>query len=744
VSGASCGGWFALAALVGGLWAGLGRGASAQDVAAAAAGQPPEVARRVRVTLPITSSVDKITQQIVSRLIDQFPQGDQRPVVVFEFWSPPGSEGAGSVFEYSLSLARFLTKPALRRVHTVAYIPRAVTGHAVLPVLACEQIIMSPDAILGDAGAGESSIGPAMRGGYTEIARSRRTVPEAIALGMLDPQLEIYRVTTAGGVLFTWGEELQRMKEQRNDLQAIDTFIPAGRLGRFHGDELRRLGFVSYIVADDRELAAVLNVAPDQLEFDPSLGGEWRAIRVELNGPVTPSAVERARRTIQQQQETGDVNFVCLQIDSPGGDLEQSVLLANFLADLDASRVRTVAYVPREARSDAMIVAFACDHLVAHANAVLGGGGAVGIRPNELQDVREPLQQIASRKDRNWSLIMAMLDADLAVYRYTQAGTEVARYLSEEEYQATVAPKQQAGADDAGAAAAGVTWVRGEAISTPGQVLQIDGQQGESLGVTRFVVENFAQLQQLYQLPAAPELIGPNWAFDIIDALASPQLAGILLFIGGFALIAELSTPGLGLGGFLSIVCFVLYFWSNIIHGTAEVLEVMLFLTGLVCLAVEIFVLPGFGIFGLGGGLLVFASLVLASQTFVIPSNEYQLRQFSRSMLTVAMAGLGVFVSLIVLRRYVQHVPFFGKIMLLPPAGEDLSDMQRRESLVDYAHLAGQVGVTRTQLTPSGKAMFGDQVVAVISDGELVAKGTEVEVVEVHGSRVLVRPRENL
>jgi membrane-bound ClpP family serine protease len=434
-----------------------------------------------------------------------------------------------------------------------------------------------------------------------------------------------------------------------------------------------------------------------------------------------------------------DTNFIWLELDSPGGSVLESVRLANFLADLDASRVRTVAYVAREARADAMIVAFACDHLVAHAHAVLGGGGAARISPNELADLREPIQLIARRKHRNWSLVTAMLDPSLVVHRYTQAGSNVSQFLSQEEFDATIGA-QAPGAEGAGGQG---DWIQGEAITAPGQVLQIDAAQGEALGITRFVVENATQLQQLYQLQSMPPLIGPNWAFDLVDALASPQLAGILLFIGGFALIAELSTPGIGVGGFISAICFLLYFWSNFLHGTAEVLEVMLFLAGISFLAVEIFVLPGFGIFGLGGGALVFASLVLASQTFVFPTNEYQLYQLSRSMLTVAVAGIGVFFSLVGLRKYMQHVPFLGRIMLLPPAGEDLDDLQRRETLVDYAHLIGQVGITRTQLTPSGKAIFGNQVVAVISDGDLIAKGCEVEVLEVQGNRVLVRARDD-
>jgi membrane-bound ClpP family serine protease len=729
---------------------------SAAGAPAGAGEAETTVARRIRVPLPITGSSDLVIKQIVQRTLEQLPPSDERPLILFEFWAPSGSEGSGSEFERSLSLARYLTSPALKGVRTAAYIPRIVTGHAVLPVLACEQIIMSPDAILGDAGKGETGIGPTMRGGYTEIARSRLTVPEAIALGMLDADLQVYRVTTGSGVIYTWEEELQRLRESRDDLLQIDTLIPAGRLGRFRGDELRQMGFVSYLVDDDRELASVLKVPADQLEFDPSLGGEWRAIRVELSGPVIGSNVERVMRTIEQQRNSREVNFLCLEIDSPGGSVLESMRLANYLSDLDDSRIRTVAYVPREARADAMIVAFACDHLVTHADAVLGGGGAMKISPDELDALREPLERIARQKNRQWSLIMAMLDPDLAVYRYTQAGTDRVRYLSEPEFEALAAEVglQEAAADDGQAAvgeegpqAAGAVhteteWIRGEQITTPGQVVQVDGKQAEALGVARFLVENFAQFQQLYSLPESPELIGPNWAFDLIDALASPQLGGILLFIGGFALIAELSSPGLGVGGFISAVCFLLYFWSNFLHGTAELLEVMLFVAGLAFVAIEIFVLPGFGVFGLGGGALMFAALVLASQTFVLPRNEYQWHQLSRSMLSVALAGTGVFASLLVLRRYLHRMPIFGRIMLMPPAGEDLGDLQRREALVDYTHLVGQVGITRTQLTPSGKAVFGDRVVDVITDGEVVAKGSAVEVVEAHGSRVIVRPHE--
>ena len=78
--------------------------------------------------------------------------------------------------------------------------------------------------------------------------------------------------------------------------------------------------------------------------------------------------------------------------------------------------------------------------------------------------------------------------------------------------------------------------------------------------------------------------------------------------------------------------------------------------------------------------------------------------------------------------------------MLLPPNEEAREELSRRESLVDYDHLVDQVGMTRTQLTPSGKAAFGDEIVDVISDGQLVPKGEPVRVMSVNGSRVVVEP----
>ena len=75
-------------------------------------------------------------------------------------------------------------------------------------------------------------------------------------------------------------------------------------------------------------------------------------------------------------------------------------------------------------------------------------------------------------------------------------------------------------------------------------------------------------------------LAEPGWADYLIDALAAPAVAWLLLLIGGAALYAELQAPGIGVGGFVAGVCFLLYFWSKHLDGTAGWLEVLLFAGG--------------------------------------------------------------------------------------------------------------------------------------------------------------------
>src|SRR5690606_22724155 len=121
-----------------------------------------------------------------------------------------------------------------------------------------------------------------------------------------------------------------------------------------------------------------------------------------------------------------------------------------------------------------------------------------------------------------------------------------------------------------------------------------------------------------------------------------------------------------GLLGIISALCFALFFWSKVLGGTAGWLEVVLFVLGLVCLAMEIFVMPGFGVFGVSGGLLMIASLVLASQTFGNLEPNADTSLLARSVGTLSAAVVAVIVIALALSRFLPSIPFLNRMILTP------------------------------------------------------------------------------
>jgi len=660
---------------------------------ASAAADPPVPAATVVVRLPLTGTRDTQVKAAILRALDGLRgSAPHRGVLVLEF-RPTDDEGAlASDFGRALELARFLGDARLGSVKTVAYLPEGVRGHAVLAALACEEIVMPADAVLGPANAEEPAVDDAMRAAYAQVAG---------------------RVATDDGEQFIAEHDLDEVKRDAAVL-AVDEVgpVPLALTGR----RAREFGVVRLLAATPAELARGLGVAERSLVATAAADGGWKAVQVVLAGPITADAVARARRTIDEAV-AGGANFVCLRIDSPGGAPEQSLVLATWLAALDAARVRTVAWVPREARADAALVALACDELVIAPTAVLGGDGAATIDPRRSEALAAAWSEgVARKRGRSWSLPVALVAPGMVVHRATQDATGRIDFFSDAE----LLPREDR-----------ESWKLGDDVGVG--PIELSGRSAEALGLATHVIDGFPALVATYGLPADIAMQEPGWADRLLDALASPGIAWLLLLIGGAGLYIEMHTPGVGLGGFVAMVAFIVYFWSQHLHGTSGWLEVMLFLAGLFCLAAEIFVLPGFGVLGLGGGLLVIAALVLASQSFVLPTNDYQIRQLQWSLLGILGAAVGVALVGVLVRRWLPRAPVLRHVLLEPPA-EDLAAEEPPPVAV------GRRGVATTRLVPAGKARIDGHLVDVATDGHLVEPGAAVQVVEVRGGRILVRP----
>jgi membrane-bound serine protease (ClpP class) len=710
---------------------------------AAEAAKPPAVdaapnedlgdARLIRVRLPLTGNADSHIKSTIQRVIEQLTRlparEGRRPTLVLEF-SPqdgPASYGEGTDFTRALSLANYLSGPELSGIKTVAYIPRTIKGHAVLVALACDQIVMNPEAELGEASVDEDAsraIDPKIVSAYKEIVERTRTVPEAVVLGMVDKRLEVLKVETDQGTKFVIGSDLETLKKT-DTIISQETIVPAGSLGSFSGRDGREYGLL--LASDTDALARGLGVSSAAMKQDESTMGDVRPVMLRIEGPITPRTVRQFETLIGTELRSRKVNWIGISIDSAGGELVDCLRMAETLAALDTNDVQTVAYVPVEASGGAALVALACDQLVLQPEAHIGGKGTVQIDRKTIDAAREPFDSLSTKVTHSRSLLASLIDSDIELFTFNNTKTGEVRYFSDEE------AKAQPDAEN---------WRRGARVKAAGEPLRLAANRAQELGVASRVVDNIDELKQLFGIEGDIHVAEPNWALELVEALSSPALAVLLLVIGFVGIYVELHSPGMGVGAFVAAVAFMLFFWSNFLNGTAEWLEVLLFLGGIFCLLLEVLVLPGFGIFGLGGGTMILISLVLATQTFVLPRTESQMIELRHSLTVVTAATLLVIASSIALRRYLPNAPVFRKLLLNPPPEEELADLDYRESLADFSHLVGEQGVATTNLMPAGKAEFNGELVDVISDGLLIDRGSAVVVVKTRGNRVLVRAVE--
>jgi membrane-bound ClpP family serine protease len=480
------------------------------------------------------------------------------------------------------------------------------------------------------------------------------------------------------------------------------------------------LGLASHLASDRAELANALEVAASAISDRAFLPDATKAVIVKLEGPIHHHAVSWIMRSLEERLATDTLNLVVLNLQSAGGNLQESLRLADYLArGLPNRDVRSIAVVT-EARGDAALVAFACDEIVMTENALLGGPGAATIRPRRGFSLRESVQSLAKARQRDWSLAVALVDESLEVYRYQRTGGTTVRYLSAEEAEAL---------SDAD------LWERGRPIDLRGGM---SAPVAVETGLARYAAADFTDVLRRERLEDAPVLL-PGAVFVFVEWLADKRLAGILLFVAFVALVIEMNTPGVGIMGFTSALCFLLYFWSQFLHGNATALEILLFLGGVTCILAEFFVVPGTAIFGLGGALMMLASIILASQTFIIPMNVYQLREMPSSLYMVILALVGCAGAVALLRQFLPQTPYFNRMILPPPDGELREQIERREALAAFDHLLGKPGIATTPLVPAGKALFGDELVDVLSEGELIEKGRAVFVAAVRGNHVIVK-----
>lgn len=688
----------------------------------------------IEVPLPLMGTRDESIQQQINQVAAKTRGEAQRPIVILHFKAHGGTDAGdqpdngalsrGSQFERALSLARYLTSASASKVRIIAYLTERIEGHAVLPILACEEIIASSTAELGRAAIDETAVDDTIRGAYKDIVRRRATLSEAAVAAMLDPNVEVIKAELADGdARVVTNLEAKELRDSGKVIRE-ETLWTGGGLASFSSPRMRQLRWVSHVVDSEEALATALNIT-GRLQSVRALPDEWIAARVEIDKNLDANYVNQIMRSIVERQDKSHINLLVVQVNDVEADFPEALRLSLFLAELDAEGVHTAAFIEQSCASPALLPAFACDQVFVLQSAVLGSSER---KPGAVRRLSagslESLVELEKQTGRPASLMTAVFDPDVAVKLCVHQDTGKQRPLADWQL------KMQ---DDES------KWLPREPLVSGGEVDKVVALR---YGLVDAEVPDHAAALHELGLAEDPATVEGPWLETVIQRmLAREWLPRLLVVVGFMALMIEMGSPGLGFGGFAASLCFLAFFWIEGLNGNVAWLEVILFVAGMVSLALELFVMPGFGLFGIGGLLMVLGSIVLASQTFVLPSNSEQLTIIANNMFWVAICALIVIVGTVAMGKRLESTPVLRWVTIEPAGTDDVADLEEREAIVHWEHLLGQDGMTTTRLNPAGKAQFGRMIINVLGTN-LISEGVPVRVVEVRGNSVFVEPLE--
>ena len=685
------------------------------------------------ITDTVTASVRRAALDLQARALQEKKQA----FLVLEL-SPGVSE-----FHHVFALSELLASEATANITTICWVPKTVSGTNACVALACSEIVMHPDAQLGDIGRGHALPANEQLIVKSIIGKRRnRRVTESLAVGLMDPSAVVLQVTvepTPGNVekRVVTQPEAQRLRDTNVVIRDTQTLKDAGAVWMLTANQAREWGvLVSQVATSRGEIVEAYSLPLDALRERPVIDGNVKVELIEIKGEIEPILTSFLLRQIERAVD-GGAKIIIFEVDSGGGMLWQSMELAGAIADLKDRGVHAVAYVPDYAYSGAALIALGCDDIYMQPEAKLGDVGAIRetqaggqfeeIPAKILSPLVELQGELARRKNRPVALLKSMTDKNLEVFRVTHKTKGSVTYKSDAEIHE-----------------AGDEWVKGTLVeeSKVGSFLTVNGRRAHELQLAQPPVDSFADLKARLGIPAEQRLVAMQrtWVDDTVFVLNTPFMMGLLFFIGLVSIYLELHTMTGGFG-LVSALCFGLFFWSKVLGGTAGSLEIVLFLMGVGCLLLEFLVLPGFGLFGVTGILLTFASIIMASQTFGhLGPNMSDADQTLQTLKVFGTAVLGVVVTAVALARYLPQIPLFNDMILTPPSAQEVMAPRLKPELVGKtADLIGQTGVALTMLRPSGKAEINGNPVDVMSEGSFIPEGTAIQVVECVGKWVVVR-----
>ena len=433
--------------------------------------------------------------------------------------------------------------------------------------------------------------------------------------------------------------------------------------------------------------------------FRPAEDSSGRLVEIPIEGTIelgVASFVERMVRNVR------DEDTVVVRIKTFGGRVDGAVRIRDALL---SSPAPVIVFIDSRAISAGALISFAGDTIfmgrgasIGAATPIQGGGPNQAPQPTSEKVVsymRAEMRATAEANGRRGDIAEAMVDATIEV----------------------------------------------EGISAKDKLLTLTSSEAFKHRVSDATLDSYEKALQEMGLSELPRETGAEaWGEKLARILTDPAVSSLLMTFGFLGLLLELYTPGFGVSGAIGLSCLMAFFFGQHAANLAGPMEFVLFMTGLALVAAEIFIIPGFGIAGITGALMMIWVVGKGFLDFEIPWEVASELGYVREGVESLAVRIGILLVVFAIAtwmvaRRLSRTKSYGMVAH-PPVSEAPTRSGHAEA---KENRVGVEAVALTDLRPSGFVEMQGERIDALSEGDMVRKGQRVKVIRDLGTEVVVR-----
>ncbi len=424
-------------------------------------------------------------------------------------------------------------------------------------------------------------------------------------------------------------------------------------------------------------------------------------VHVPIQGTIDMGLPNYIQRAITIA-ETDSAEFIIFDIDTFGGRVDAATKIKDAIL---GSNISTIAFINRRAISAGALISLSCDSIYMTSGATIGAATAVDAEGEKASEkvisyMREEMAASAEANGRSREIAQAMVDEEIEIDYILSVNNDTLRRHEIEGFH-------------------------------KGKLITLSTDLALKLGIADNQAESFSLLLEHLNIDENNVIeVKETWSELLVRFLTNPSFAPILMSLGMIGVFFEIKSPGFGVPGGLGLICLALFFGSHLLVGLADSTEMLILGGGLLLVLLEILVIPGFGVAGISGFLMIIYSLfTMLIGEYPLPEDfDIAIRSMSYSFVLMLILGTLIF-------RALTRSDYYNK--LIPVEGQQ---SEKGYSISKgYENLIGETGKCVTVLRPSGHVEINKKVYQAMSTGEFIEAGELVLVSDTDENQIVVK-----